>query len=147
MVARWRLGYLCPISRTYVCIESVTVITIVYYIEIYMLMLNKTSASESVGCWVYINYMKNCGFGTEDSRLRIIWQRNRILIRILRVILANDSNPDSNPHQMGFESAESGFGFGPMPAIYYAYLGSWAIVGTASYSLSTAITHLTFFCV
>ena len=30
-------------------------------------------------------------------------------------------------------------------AIYYAYLDSWAIVGTASYSLSTATTHLTFF--
>ena len=29
--------------------------------------------------------------------------------------------------------------------IYYAYLDSWAIVGTASYSLSTATTHLTFF--
>ena len=31
-------------------------------------------------------------------------------------------------------------------AIYYAYLDSWAIVGTASYALSTAITHLTFLC-
>ena len=30
--------------------------------------------------------------------------------------LTKDSNPDSNPHQIGFESAESGFGFGPMPA-------------------------------
>ena len=28
---------------------------------------------------------------------------------------------------------------------YYAYLDSWAIVGTASYSLSTATTHPTFF--
>ena len=29
--------------------------------------------------------------------------------------------------------------------LYYAYLDSWAIVGTASYSSSIATTHLTFF--
>ena len=31
--------------------------------------------------------------------------------------LTKESNPDSNPHQMGFEFAESEseFGFGPMP--------------------------------
>ena len=29
--------------------------------------------------------------------------------------------------------------------MYYPYLDSWAIVGTASYSLSTATTHLTCF--
>ena len=28
--------------------------------------------------------------------------------------------------------------------IYYAYLGSWAIVRTASYSLSIATTHISF---
>ena len=42
-----------------------------------MFMLNKISESESESVQLvaeYTNYMKNCGFRTEDSRFRIVWQ-------------------------------------------------------------------------
>ena len=48
VVACQRLSYLCSISRTYACIEYVTFINIVYYIKVYMFMLDKISESKSV---------------------------------------------------------------------------------------------------